>query len=47
MAGLLANSTPETVVHLMPDTRPYEGVGETDLVRGACWVGPLPAITRQ
>lgn len=47
MAGLLASSTPETVVHLMPDTRPYEGVGETDLVRGACWVGPLPAITRQ
>jgi hypothetical protein len=28
----------------MADTRPFEGVGETDLVRGACWMGALPAM---
>jgi hypothetical protein len=28
-------------MHLMADERRFEGVGETDLMRGACWVGPL------
>ena len=43
---LVASSTPSAVMHLMADTRPFEGVGETDLVRGACWLGPLQAISR-
>ena len=43
--SLFASGTPERVLHLMPDTRPFEGVGETELVRGACWVGSVPAIT--
>jgi anti-anti-sigma factor len=47
VSALLASSTPETVVHLMSDTRPFDGVGETELVRGACWAGPLSAIARQ
>jgi hypothetical protein len=46
VADLLASSMPGTVMHLMADDRPFEGVGETDLVRGACWVGPLQAIAR-
>lgn len=41
----LATSPPSTVMHLMADTRPFEGVGETNLVRGACWVGPLQTIS--
>jgi anti-anti-sigma factor len=45
VAEILAASTPSTVMHLMADTRPFEGVGETDLVRGACWVGPLQTIS--
>ena len=44
--GLLAASSPLAVMHLMADTRPFEGVGESDLVRGACWLGALPAIPR-
>ena len=32
---------------LMADTRPIEGVGETELLRGACWAGPLRAITQR
>jgi hypothetical protein len=46
VANTLAASSPNAVLHLMPDSRPFEGVGETDLVRGACWLGPLPDIAR-
>ncbi len=46
VSDALAGATPSGVLHLMADTRPFEGVGETDLVRGACWLGPLPTITR-
>jgi anti-anti-sigma factor len=46
IADVLTSSTPNAVLHLMTDTRPFEGVGETDLVRGACWVGPLQSIAR-
>jgi len=47
IASVFASSTPSTVLHLMADTRPIEGVGETDLLRGACWAGPLRAITQR
>lgn len=46
VVDFLASSTPSAVLHLMADTRPFEGVGETDLARGACWMGPLKTITR-
>jgi anti-anti-sigma factor len=46
VAGILAVSTPNAVLHLMADSRPFEGVGETDLARGACWIGPLKTIGR-
>jgi anti-anti-sigma factor len=46
IAGTLSASTPNAVLHLMADTRPFEGVGETDLARGACWIGPISTITR-
>jgi anti-anti-sigma factor len=46
VAGILAVSTPNAVLHLMADTRPFEGVGESELARGACWIGPLKAIGR-
>ena len=46
LSDALTGATPSGVLHLMADTRSFEGVGETDLVRGACWLGPLPTITR-
>jgi anti-anti-sigma factor len=46
IGNLLTASPPSTVMHLMADTRPFEGVGETDLVRGACWLGALQDISR-
>jgi len=33
--------SPRSVLHILSDDRPIEGVGETELMRGACWFGPL------
>ena len=41
VAGLLATESAVTLMHLLADEREFEGVGQTDLMRGACWVGPL------
>jgi len=41
VTNLLATESAQTVIHLLADEREYEGVGQTDLMRGACWVGPL------
>ena len=41
VAGLLATESAQTVMHLLADEREFEGVGQTDLMRGACWIGPL------
>jgi hypothetical protein len=46
IADLLNASSPNAVLHLMADTRPFEGVGETDLARGACWFGPISNIAQ-
>jgi anti-anti-sigma factor len=46
IAQVVATTPPATVLHLMADSRPFDGVGETDLVRGACWLGALPGISR-
>jgi hypothetical protein len=41
VASLLATESAQLVMHLLADEREFEGVGQTDLMRGACWVGPL------
>lgn len=41
VSKVLTSSNPNSLLHLMPDTRPYEGAGETDLARGACWIGAV------
>lgn len=46
LSKVIAVSKPRTLLHLMADSRPYDGVGETDLVRGACWMGPLKTFAR-
>ena len=38
---LVASANPQALLHLMADARPYEGVGETETTRGACWIGPI------
>jgi hypothetical protein len=41
VANLIGTESAQTVMHLLADERQFEGVGQTDLMRGACWVGPL------
>lgn len=41
VSKIIAASSPKGLLHLMADPRPYEGVGETDFARGACWLGSL------
>jgi hypothetical protein len=38
---LFKHDTPKSVLHLLSDDRPIEGVGQTELMRGACWFGPI------
>jgi anti-anti-sigma factor len=49
VAQALGAGSAQTVMHLMADEREFEGVGQTDLMRGACWVGPLrwPVLEQQ
>ena len=47
VAGLLATESAATLMHLLADEREFEGVGQTDLMRGACWIGPLKSAAPQ
>ncbi|MCE2809810.1 MAG: STAS domain-containing protein [Planctomycetaceae bacterium] len=38
---LFKHDTPKSVLHLLSDDRPIEGVGQTELMRGACWFGSI------
>jgi len=38
---LFKMDTPKSVLHLLADDRPIEGVGQTELMRGACWFGRM------
>ena len=40
VAQQLGTESAQTVLHLLADEREFEGLGQTDLMRGACWVGP-------
>jgi hypothetical protein len=39
--NLFAADSAQTLLHLLSDDRAFEGVGESELMRGACWVGPV------
>ncbi len=41
VASLLGTESAQSVMHLLADQREFEGVGQTDLMRGACWIGSL------
>jgi hypothetical protein len=44
VASLLEGSLAQSLLHLMADDRPYEGVGQTELFRGACWCAPVGMV---
>jgi hypothetical protein len=39
--GLTSSGMAKTVLHLLRDDREIEGVGETELMRGAVWMAPV------
>ena len=41
IGGLLATDTLQTLLHLLTDDRQFEGVGQSEFMRGACWIGPI------
>jgi anti-anti-sigma factor len=41
ISGLLAADSAQTLLHLLADDRPFEGVGQSEFMRGACWIGPI------
>jgi anti-anti-sigma factor len=46
VASLFEAERLEGVLHLLADDREISGVGESEFVRGACWIGPVAAIAR-
>src|SRR5213075_82862 len=41
IGGLTAANTAQTLLHLLIDDREFEGLGQSEFMRGACWIGPI------
>lgn len=41
VAALFEHQSLQTILHLVGDYRDATGLGESEFVRGACWVGPI------
>ena len=41
IGGLLATDSAQTLLHLLADDREFEGLGQSEFMRGACWIGPI------
>jgi len=46
VASLFEMGTVESVMHLINDSRRIGGAGESEFMRGACWVGPISRIVK-
>jgi hypothetical protein len=44
VAGLFEHQRLQTILHLLGDYRETAGLGESEFIRGACWVGPITDI---
>jgi anti-anti-sigma factor len=41
VTSVFGTESAQAVIHLLADERQFEGLGQTDFMRGACWAGPL------
>jgi hypothetical protein len=41
ISTLLTTDSAQTMLHLLADDRQFEGVGQSEFMRGACWIGPI------
>jgi hypothetical protein len=44
VAAIFEGEILQGVLHLLNDDRPIVGSGESEFVRGACWVGPIAEV---
>src|SRR5262249_26574235 len=47
VSSLFESEALQGMLHLLYDDREISGVGQSEFVRGACWVGPIAAIERE
>ena len=47
VSTLFQAETLQGILHLLPDDREVVGAGESEFVRGACWVGPISEIVAE
>src|SRR5581483_8800180 len=45
--NIFESQTLRALIHLVNDCRPLNGAGETELIRGACWVAPIAKFTQE
>jgi hypothetical protein len=45
VGSLFSSGQLQAVMHLLNDDRPISGAGDSEFVRGACWIGPLTNST--
>jgi hypothetical protein len=44
VTSLFENLTFQGILHLLADTRPILGLGESEFLRGACWFNPIGGV---
>ena len=44
VSTLFESETLQAVLHLLNDDREIAGAGQSEFVRGACWVGPISEV---
>jgi anti-anti-sigma factor len=47
VATLFEAETLQGILHLLTDDREISGAGQSDFVRGACWIGPIATIVTE
>ena len=47
MKNLFEVQALENVLHLLGDDRAIAGAGQSEFIRGACWIGPIREITSE
>jgi hypothetical protein len=47
VSSLFESGSIEDVLHLLCDDRPISGSGESELLSGACWIGPIEEVTTE
>ena len=47
MAELFEGQPPQAILHLLADSRGFNGAGESEFLRGALWMAPVSTIANE